>query len=92
MLKTKTHVNGVGKVINIWVSLERLGAHLDLSCMPSDEGIDTLTEFFTRLEMRNVLAGQRNRRASFRISAHPRRPEVQRKAPESPYFYTFTVG
>src|SRR6187551_2109773 len=47
--------------------------------------IDPLAQILARLEVRNVLAGQRHRFAGLGIAALPWRPEVQREGAEAPY-------
>src|SRR5688500_15158615 len=47
--------------------------------------VDALSQVFTRLEVRDVLAGQRHRFTGLGIAALPRRPEVQRERAEATY-------
>jgi len=55
-------------------------------------GIDAITKILARLEMGNILAGQRNSLAGLRVAADTRWPKMQRKAAEASNFYSVSPG
>src|SRR5262249_53733989 len=55
-------------------------------------GIPPLAQVFPRLEVRHVLAGERDRLARLRIASLARRPEVQREATKPPDLDALSLG
>ena len=54
--------------------------------------VNSLAQVFAGLEVRDVLSGQRNGFAGFRIAPDSGRSEMQRKAAESAYFNPLAFG
>ena len=54
--------------------------------------IDALSEILARLEVRHVLACEGDGIPRLRVSAHPRRPEMQRETTETSNLDAFAAG